>query len=64
MTNLHAPHTAIVILKIEIMETLKTGQLSNNPVSTTSKLFSILGDNYEDCTDKLNKFLERLQNDE
>jgi len=58
--NKNSPHQAVISINYEIMERLETGQVTGLPVKRGSKVFTVIGKNFEECSNNLNKFMEKL----
>lgn len=61
MSNKAHPHQAVILVRAEIMERLPSGDVSGRPVETTSKVFTVLGNTFEECKENLRKFLPLLE---
>jgi hypothetical protein len=61
--NEKAPHQAIITLSVEVMERLKDGRVSGIPIDKSSKLYTVTGKNLEECKEKVNEFIQRLNNE-
>lgn len=58
--NEQAPHQAIILVKVELMEVLPTGQVTGVPVQRKSHILSVSGNTLQECTDNLHKLYERM----
>jgi hypothetical protein len=60
MSNKDAPHQAVILVKIEMMERLPNGQVSGRPVYKNSKLLSVVGKSYDECMNNLQELLHKM----
>ena len=69
--SLKAPHIAILNIRVEFQELLKTGECSGRPISNkdlkdmgckSEVIISIKGIDARDCANKVKKALEELRN--
>ena len=58
--NTNVPHQAIISVTVDIMERLDNGMVTGIPVKRFGKLYTVIGDTYEECEEKLNTFMEKL----
>ena len=56
-----SPHQAIILIRIEIMEQLKTGLVDGKPVMVDSTLTTIIGKNFKDCELKTKQFIKSIK---
>lgn len=61
--SIKIPHQAIITIKVEIMEKLRTGEVSGKPKEVTRKHFTISGSSLQDIKDKVNQLYERINNE-
>ena len=59
--NPKAPHQAVILVTTEIMERLHDGRVAPLPIEKMSAVYTIIGKNLEECREKTETFLERLQ---
>ena len=64
LINEIAPHQAVILVQSKIHEVLPTGQLSPTSVKTINTLFSVVGKNYKECETNVEKFIQRIKNNE
>ena len=55
------PHQAIISLTIEMLERLPDGKVCGPPVERFGKVYTVIGKNYEECKNELNRFMEKLK---
>ena len=60
--NANAPHQTIILLKMEMMEQMPTGEMTGKPIESDSRLFTVTGKNLEECQNKTNQLLEAIIN--
>ena len=58
--NKEAPHQAVILVRAEIMERLPTGEISGLPCAKDSKILTCFGKDFQECQDRVEKFLEQL----
>ena len=58
-----APHQTVILLTIEMMETLPDGRMTGIPIITQHKLLTLTGKNFEECLQKTEKLLEVITNE-
>jgi hypothetical protein len=59
--NPNAPHQAIMSFTCEILERNADGSVMGPPVKRFGKVFTVIGKNLEECTENLNKWMEKLK---
>ena len=58
--NPSAPHQAVIVLNVEIMENLSDGRVSGIPIEKFAKVYTVKGKNSQECKENLTKFMEKF----
>ena len=57
------PHQAVILVKAEVMERLPNGKVSGVPKKIISRVYTVVGNSYNECVENTNVFIDNINID-
>jgi hypothetical protein len=54
------PHKAVILVRAEVMEVMHDGRVTGVPLENHSKLYEVVGQSRQECSEKVLKFIEGI----